>query len=74
MVGQIGPKFGYFVNPKKTHLLVKPHLLHEAESIFQGSGIKITIRANVILGLPLERSFSLNMYMRKLKSGEKNRY
>ena len=44
MVGQVDPdgaKFGYFVNLRKTNLLVKPHLLSEVESIVQGTEINI---------------------------------
>ena len=36
---QTEQKFGYFVNLRKTNLLVKPHLLSEVELIVQGTEI-----------------------------------
>jgi hypothetical protein len=35
----LGPKFGYFANPSKTILVVKPEKLSQANEIFAGTGI-----------------------------------
>ena len=36
-----GPKYGYFPKPSKTCLVVKPHLLTAARTLFADTGIKI---------------------------------
>lgn len=38
---ELGPGFGYFPKPSKTYLVVKPHLLEEAQRVFAGTGIVI---------------------------------
>ena len=38
---KLGPKFGYFPNSKKTHLLVKPSSLPRSEMVFADTNIKI---------------------------------
>lgn len=60
-----GPKFGYFANPKKTHLLVKPHLLHEAELIFQGTEIKVTTSGQRYLGSAIGEKQFVDEYVRE---------
>ena len=37
-----GPDFGYFLNPAKSVLVVKPDDYHEAVQLFDGTGIRIT--------------------------------
>ena len=36
-----GPGYGYYPNPKKCHLIVKPHMLAEAKKIFEGTGVNV---------------------------------
>ena len=48
-----GPKFGYFVNPPKTWLLVRDAHRAEAERLFQDTGIKVTSEGRPLLGAPL---------------------
>ena len=45
-ISQIGPGYGYFPNPKKTVLLVKPQYEQDARLQFQGSGVAITTDGN----------------------------
>ncbi len=48
-----GPKFGYFVNPPKSWLIVKDHCYDRAKALFHGSGIQITKQGRPLLGAPL---------------------
>ena len=41
-----GPDFGYFLNPAKSVLVVKPDDYHEAVQLFDGTGIRITATGN----------------------------
>ncbi len=48
---EIGPKYGYHPNPKKTVLIVKnEHELQEAKDLFHSTGIKITTEGERHLG------------------------
>ena len=38
-LSELGPRFGYFPNPSKTHLVVKPEVLDDAQSLFADTGI-----------------------------------
>jgi len=40
---ELGPSFGYFPNPAKTYLIVKPGKLADAQKIFEGTNIQITV-------------------------------
>ena len=46
----IGPKIGYYPNPSKTYLVVKPEFLDEARNMFEGTGIKLTTEGHGLLG------------------------
>ena len=53
-----GPLFGYYPNPSKTWLIVKPEHLQNVETQFQGTGVQITTQGQWHLGAPLgSRSF-----------------
>jgi len=39
----LGPKYGYFPKPSKTHLVVKPHLIAEAREAFKDTGVQISM-------------------------------
>jgi hypothetical protein len=48
-----GPKLGYFPEPSKSWLVVKPTLEHKAKQIFAGTGVKITTEGRKYLGSPI---------------------
>ena len=48
-----GPSYGYFVNPGKTWLIVKPQREHDAKELFSGTGIGITSEGKRHLGAAL---------------------
>jgi len=41
---------GYFPNPIKTYLIVKPSLVHRAQTLFRGTGIVISGSGKHLLG------------------------
>ena len=47
---EIGPRFGYHINAKKSWMIVKPEQKQEAEQIFLGTGINITTDGQRHLG------------------------
>ena len=55
-VRNIGPKFGYTPNAKKSWIIVKEEALQQAKSIFNESGINITTQGKRHLGAPLGTS------------------
>ena len=40
-LSRLGPDYGYFPNPIKTCLIVKPSLLRRAKTLFRGTGIVV---------------------------------
>lgn len=64
-LNQLGPKFGYFVNPKKTNLQVKTHLLSEAQFIFQGTGVIISCVGQRYLGSVIGEESYVEDYVRE---------
>ena len=50
MLCDIGHKFGYFPNSKKTKLLIKPELFLESQSRFEGTNITIVTDGVEYLG------------------------
>ena len=46
----LGPHFGYFVNPSKCVLIVKPHLLDTARDLFGDTGVQVTAEGARHLG------------------------
>ena len=58
MLREIGPEYGYFVNPSKTCLIVKEDHMSSATDLFQEEGIQITPQGTRHLGAALGyRSF-----------------
>ena len=51
-----GPSFGYFPNPSKSWLVVKPELVSTAKSIFADVNINITSEGRCYLGSPIGSS------------------
>ena len=52
-LSEVGPKYGYHVNPPKTWLLVKDQHKEAARTLFMNSGIKITTEGRPVLGAPI---------------------
>ena len=52
-LSQVGPSFGYFVNPQKTWLVTKDNLLSSAFDIFGNSSVNITTDGRPVLGSPV---------------------
>ena len=50
---EIGPKFGYYTEPTKTWLVVKPCASEKVESVVFGTKIKITTEGRRYLGGPV---------------------
>ena len=50
---EYGPHFGYFINAKKSWIIIKPHMKVEAEQAFLGTGINITTDGQRHLGASL---------------------
>ena len=55
-VTSFGPSFGYYVNPTKCHLIVKPELLSYAQELFGDTGIQVTAEGARHLGASLGSS------------------
>ena len=53
LLSSLGPDYGYFPNTLKTVLIVKPHLLPVANSIFGGTNVQITDQGQRHLGAAL---------------------
>eukprot|EP00731_Ephydatia_muelleri_P026182 Em0018g282a len=53
MLSSSGPSYGYFVNPGKTWLIVKPQHERDAKELFSGTGIGITSEGKRHLGAAL---------------------
>ena len=47
---EVGPKYGYYPQPTKSWLIVKPEQLDEARRIFEGTGVQITTEGERHLG------------------------
>ena len=53
LLSSLGSDYGYFPNALKTVLIVKPHLLPVANSIFGGTNVQITDQGQRHLGAAL---------------------
>ena len=49
-IEEFGPKIGYYPKASKSWLVVKADKLEEAEEIFAGTGIKVTVEGKKYLG------------------------
>ena len=58
-----GPSYGYFVNPGKTWLIVKPQHERDAIELFSGTGIGITSEGKRHLGAALGSQSFLESYI-----------
>ena len=65
-----GPAFGYFVNGEKTWLVTKEQHLKDAQEIFHGTGVNITVEGQRHLGGALgHRCLCLHMWSSRLANG-----
>ncbi len=60
-----GPSYGYFVNPPKTWLIVKPDLADEARRVFDNFGIEITATGSRHLGAALGTRTFVDQYVQQ---------
>lgn len=58
-----GPDFGYYPNPEKTTLVVKPEHIHLATALFEDTGIRITTEGCNILGAAIGKSNYVQEYV-----------
>ena len=63
MLSSSGPSYGYFVNPGKTWLVVKPQHEQDAKELFSGTGIGITSEGKRHLGAALGSHSFLESYI-----------
>ena len=52
-LSNIGPAFGYYVNPWKTWLVTKDNLMHLAAEVFDDSSVNVTTDGRPVLGSPI---------------------
>ena len=65
----VGPKYGYFPNSSKSHLVVKPEFEESAKSIFEGTNIHITTGGTRHLGAAIgSKEFKEEFVADKVKS------
>ena len=50
---EVGPLFGYFPNAQKSWLLVKEKFLSDADKVFSGSAVNISVEGKSYLEAPL---------------------
>ena len=51
-----GKDYGYYANPYKSWLIVKPEVLTNAKSMFDGTNVQITSNGHRYLGSPIGSS------------------
>ena len=68
-ITKVGPNFGYFPNPRKTVIIVKPSALEEAEELFKDQGIQITTDGKRHLGAVLGKPEFRDQYVSSLVNG-----
>ena len=62
---ELGPVYGYFVNPSKTWHVVKEDLCDDAQRLFQDTDIKITMTGRSYLGSTLGNDTSKDYFVSK---------
>ena len=66
----LGLKFGYYVNPSKTHLITKEGHHSMATEVFKDTEVKVTSEGKTHLGAALGTSSFTEVYICKDQSGE----
>ena len=65
---KIGPDLGYYPNPNKSWLVVKPEHLKEAQKVFQNTGVQITSEGQRYLGAAIgSKEFKEKYVSEKIK-------
>ena len=59
----LGPGYGYYPNPVKTTLVVKPEYIQHATSLFQDTGIRVTVAGHNILGAAIGTASFIEEYV-----------
>ena len=59
----LGPKYGYFANPEKTWLIVKPEHQQSTEQLFRDTGVNITLEGKRYLGAAIGQKSFVEDYM-----------
>jgi hypothetical protein len=60
---ELGPGYGYYPNPVKTTLVVKPEFIQHATFLFQDTGIRITVAGHSILGAAIGTASFIEEYV-----------
>lgn len=64
----LGPKYGYFPNSSKSHLVVKPEFIESARTIFEGTQVCITMDGKRHLGAAIgSKQFSEEYVVDKVR-------
>ena len=64
----LGPKYGYFANPEKTWLIVKPKHQQSTEQLFRDTGVNITLEGKRHLGEGIGQKSFVKEYMTEIGS------
>ena len=64
-LANVGPDYGYYVNNGKTWLVVKAEHLSEAERIFAGTGVRVTVTGKRHLGAALGTRTFIEEYVQE---------
>ena len=73
IIKDLGPEYGYYQQVDKTWIIVKPKHLEEAQMIFKGTDIKITVEGRKHLGAAIGSAcIDLHISMKKSTLGLAN--
>ena len=67
-LSEVGPRYGYYVNPPKTWLLVKEQFKDSAQELFGKYGIQITTQGRPLLGAPIGTADFSDQYINDMVS------
>ena len=63
-----GPKFGYFPEPEKSYVVIHPNFMHEAQTVFDGTGIQIVTGRKFLGGFIGGKDDTVNWMEKKIES------
>ena len=67
-LSEVGPRYGYYVNPPKTWVLVKEQFKDSAQELFGKYGIQITTQGRPLLGAPIGTADFSDQYINDMVS------